>query len=388
MRSAVIVDAVRTPIARRGGALADIHATDLGAVVLRALIERTGIDPAAVDDVVMGCVTQTGEQSGNIGRYAWLAAGLPESVPAATVDRQCGASLQAAHFAAQGVIAGAYDIVIAAGVESMTRVPFGPAGVPGPGGPVGRGLHQRYWASGRGGLVPQGVAADRLARRYGLDRPCLDAFALRSHRLAVQAQDEGRFARELVPVVIDGAVVLDADEGPRRDASLDRMRTLAPAFTADGRITAASSSQISDGAAALLIMTEEKANELRAPIRARFHSFAVTGDDPVAMLTAPISATRRVLERGALRPADIDLFEVNEAFASVPLAWARELDISLDRVNVNGGACALGHPLGATGVRLMATLLCELERVRGHYGLVTICEAGGLANATVIERTN
>jgi acetyl-CoA acetyltransferase family protein len=388
MTTAVIVDAVRTPIAKRNGALAGWHPVDLAAVTLRALFDRTDLDPAAVDDVVMGCVNQVGEQAGNIARFSWLSAGLPETVAATTVDRQCGSSMQATHFAAQGVLAGAYDIAISCGVESMTRVPLGANVVSGPGNPLSSGLQQRYYANGSPGLMSQGQAADFVSDRWGLTRDALDDFGYESHVRAVRAQVEGRFEREIVPVPPkdgDGAPFM-ADDGPRADADREAMSRLAPAFTSGGKVTAGSSSQISDGASALLIMSEERAGQLGLTARARFVGFAVAGADLVEMMTAPIPATHKLLGKTGVSIDDIDLFEVNEAFATVPLVWSREVGADLERVNVNGGACALGHPLGATGSRMTATLLCELERTGGRYGLQTICEGGGLANATLIER--
>ena len=389
MTSAVIIDAVRTPIARRNGKLADWHPGDLAAVVLRSLFDRNDLDPAEVDDVVMGCVSQVGEQAGNIARFAWLGAGLPESVPATTVDRQCGSSMQATHFAAQGVIAGAYDIAIACGVESMTRVPMGSNVAQGPGSPLSAGLQTRYYSGPGTGLISQGQAADLVADKWGLSRDDLDDFAFGSHQKALQAEREGRFDREIVPITIDdgsGPRLFAADDGPRHDIDRDAMAKLSPAFNADGKVTAGSSSQISDGASAMLIMSEERATQLGLTPRARFVGFALAGADPVEMMTAPIPATEKLLAKTATSLGEIDLVEINEAFATVPLIWSLELGGDLERVNVNGGACALGHPLGATGARMTATLLCELERTGGRYGLQTICEGGGLANATLIER--
>ena len=384
MRDAVIVDAVRTPIGRRGGGLATVHATDLAATVLQALFERNDLDPAAVDDVILGCVTQHGEQAGNVARMAWLAAGLPDTVPATTVDRQCGSSMQATHFAAQGVLAGAYDVVVAGGVETMSRVPMGSSRVRGIEDLHGLGLRRRYWDAGNP-LVGQGVAAELLVDRWGFAREALDDLAFESHRRALRSQAEGRFAREVVPVRA-GEAALDADEGPRADIDRGRLAELPPAFREGGHITAGSASQVSDGASALLIMSGERAAALGLAPRARFHAFALAAGDPIEMLTAPIPATRKVLQRAGLSLDEVDLVEINEAFASVVLAWAAELDADLERVNVNGGAIALGHPLGATGARLTATLLCELERRDARWGLQTICEGGGLANATIIER--
>lgn len=385
MNDAVIVDAVRTPLGRRNGALAGWHPVDLAAHVLRALVDRNDLDPGLLDDVVMGCVSQVGEQALNVGRQAVLAAGFPETVPATTVDRQCGSSQQALHFAAQGVMAGAYEVVIAAGVESMTRVPMGSSLLPGR-DPFGPRVHDRY-----PGLVPQGLAAELVAEHFTLTREELDAYSLGSHRRAARAAADGRFGREIVPVpgagagaAVDGWVPVD--EGIRRDTSLARLASLKPAFKPDGVVTAGNSSQITDGAAAVLVASEEAAGRLGLPARARFRAFAVTGADPVLMLTAPIPATAQVLERAKLSLDDVDRVEINEAFASVVLAWAREVGADMERVNVNGGAIALGHPLGCSGARIMATLVHELERSGGRLGLQVMCEGGGLANATVVER--
>jgi acetyl-CoA acyltransferase len=385
--AAVIVDAVRTPLGRRNGRLRDWHPVDLAAEVLRALAARNDLDPATIDDVILGCFSQTGEQALNVARSAALAAGFPESVPGTTVDRQCGSSQQALHFAAQGVMAGVYDVVVAGGVESMTRVPMGSAILNGPGLPFGPQVQQRYQPAG--GLVPQGIAAERIAEGWNLSRADLDAYSLRSHHLAAAATDEGRFDREIVPVLVDstrGKAEMYADEGIRRDTSLTALAGLKPAFEVGGRITAGNSSQITDGAAAVLVMSEERASALGLTPRARLVAFAVVGVDPVTMLTGPIPATTAVLARAGLGVDDIDRFEVNEAFASVVLAWAAEHHADLARVNVNGGAIALGHPLGCSGARLTATLLCELERSGGRYGLQTMCEGGGMANALVLER--
>jgi acetyl-CoA acetyltransferase family protein len=327
---------------------------------------------------------QVGEQSLNVARNAALAAGFPESVVGTTVDRQCGSSQQAAHFAAQSVMAGANDIVIAAGVEVMTRVPMGASVQSGPGFPFGPKMMERYAAVG--GLVPQGISAELIADKWDLSRADLDAFSLESHRRAARALDEGRFENEIVPVTGADGGQFSRDEGVRPDSSLEKLASLKPAFKADGKVTAGNSSQISDGAAALLIMTEEKANELGLRPRARFHAFALAGVDPVTMLTGPIPATDKVLDRAKLKLSDIDLVEINEAFASVVLAWEKEHHPDMSRVNVNGGAIALGHPLGCSGAKLMTTLLNELERTGGRYGLQTMCEGGGMANATIIER--
>ena len=387
MPAAVIVDAVRTPLGRRNGALKDWHPVDLLAHVLRSLVERNDLDPGLVDDVIAGCVSQTGEQALNVARNAALAAGFPDTVPGTTVDRQCGSSQQALHFAAQGVMAGAYDVVIAAGVESMTRVPMGSTILNGPGKPFGPQMAQRYLPAG--GLVPQGLAAERVAEQWGLGRAALDAYSLESHRRAATATDEGRFAGEIVPVTVDTATrkrTFEVDEGVRRDTTLEALAALKPAFlTEGGTVTAGNSSQLSDGAGAVLVMSEDRAAALGVVPRARFVAFAVAGADPLLMLTAPIPATSAVLARAGLELGDIDRFEVNEAFASVVLAWAAEHRPDMDRVNVNGGAIALGHPLGCSGVRLTATLLGELERSGGRYGLQTMCEGGGMANALILE---
>jgi acetyl-CoA acetyltransferase family protein len=388
MPAAVIVDAVRTPMGRRNGALKDWHPVDLLAHVLRSLVERNDLDPALVDDVIAGCVSQTGEQALNVARNAALAAGFPDTVPGTTVDRQCGSSQQALHFAAQGVMAGAYDVVIAAGVESMTRVPMGSTILNGPGKPFGPQMAQRYLPAG--GLVPQGLAAERVAERWGLAREALDAYSLESHRRAARATDEGRFAGEIVPVTVDTATrkrQFKVDEGIRRDTSLEALAALKPAFLAQhGTVTAGNSSPLSDGAGAVLVMSEGRAAALGLVPRARFVAFAVAGADPLLMLTAPIPATTAVLARAGLALDDIDRFEVNEAFAAVVLAWAAEHRPDMERVNVNGGAIALGHPLGCSGVRLTATLVAELERSGGRYGLQVMCEGGGMANALVLER--
>ncbi len=396
MRRAVIVDAVRTPIARGkpDGGLHAVHPVGLLAVVLDALVERVGLDPSRVDDVLVGCVTQAGEQALNIARNAVLAAGFPEVVPGTTVDRQCGSSQQAAHFAAQGVMAGAYDIAIAAGVESMSRMPMGSA-VQGR-DPFDAALTTRYAP----GLVPQGVSAELIARAWGLSRRRLDELALASHQKAAVAADTGRFDAELVPVEVtqvDGTVhVLDADEAIRRDTDIERLGSLPPAFASpswedrfgplDWVVSAGNSSPINDGAAALLIMGEDTASALGLRARAAFHSFAVAGDDPIMMLTAIMPATARVLTRAGLDIDDIDAFEVNEAFASVIGAWLAETGADPERLNMHGGAMALGPPLGASGARLMTTLVHVLEQTGGRYGLQVMCEAGGLANATILER--
>ncbi len=390
MTTAVIVDAVRTAGGKRNGAFRNWHAVDLASEVLKAIQARNDLDPALVDDVIMGCVMQVSEQSLNVARNAVLAAGWPESVPATTVDRQCGSSQQAIHFAAQGVIAGAYDVVVAAGVESMTRTPMGSSIVPDLGMPFGPRMVDRY--AERGGLVNQGISAEMIADRFGITREELDRYSLGSHERAASASAEGRFEQEIVAVAerddkgAETDVIVTADEGIRPDTSLDALSRLKPAFTPDGKVTAGNSSQITDGASAVLIMSEERANALGLTPRARLVAFALAGVDPIMMLTGPIPATRSVLERAKLSLDDVDLFEINEAFASVVLAWQREIHPDMSKVNVNGGAIALGHPLGATGGKLMATLVHELDRSGGRYGLLTMCEGGGLANATVIER--
>ena len=387
MTTAVIVDAVRTPLGRRNGKLKDWHPVDLSAETLRSLQSRTGINPGLIDDVVMGCVMQVGEQAFNVGRNAVLAAGWSDQVPGTTIDRQCGSSQQAAHFAAQGVMAGAYDIVVAAGVEVMTRVPMGSAMADGKYGfPFGPGVNARY--APEGGLVPQGISAELIADKWGITRDDMDEFGERSQRLARQATDEGRFLGQIIPVLGADGTEMTVDEG-LRDTTRQSLAALKPAFRPEeegGRVTAGNSSQITDGAAAMLIMSEEKAMQLGLRPRARFVSFAVAGDDPRLMLTAPIPATLKALAKAGLTMDDIDLVEINEAFASVVLAWEKELHPDMDKVNVNGGAIALGHPLGASGARLMTTLLYELERTGGRYGLQTMCEGGGMANATIIER--
>jgi acetyl-CoA acetyltransferase family protein len=386
LEEAVIVDAVRTPLGRRGGKLRDWHAVDLAAEALRALVARTGIDPPLIDDVIMGCLDQVGEQGINIGRVATLAAGLPETVPGTTVDRQCGSSQQSAHFAAQGVMAGAYDVVIAAGVESMTRVPFW-SNLPDRSAAYGPRFRARY-GLGSDDFIDQGIAGEIVADKWELGREELDALALESHRRAARATDEGRFAAEIVPLTVagdGGEEVMATDEGIRPDTSLEALGGLRTVFREGGKLTAGNSSQITDGAAALLIMSERRAHELGLRPLARFHTFALAGIDPVEMLSGPIPATLRAFERSGLDRDDIDLFEVNEAFASVPLAWQREIGADMSKVNVNGGAIALGHPVGASGARIMTTLVHEMRRSGARYGLQTMCEGGGMANATILE---
>jgi len=396
MAEAVIVDAVRTPMGKRNGKLSGWHPADLAAEVLKALADRNDLDPALVEDVIMGCVMQVGAQGVNVGRNAVLAAGWPESVPATTIDRQCGSSQQSAHFAAQGVIAGAYDVVVAAGVEVMSMVPMGSSMMaPNTGIPFGPSVGLRY--QDRGGLVPQGISAELIAEKWDLSREDLDAFGARSQQFAERATTEGRFEREILPLqarpvdketgrLIETDEVLATDEGIRPGTTVETLGNLKPAFKEDGVVTAGNSSQITDGASAVLIMSAEKADELGLTPRARFHAFTVAGVDPIFMLTGPIPATETVLERAGMTIDQIDLFEVNEAFASVVLAWEKEHHPDMAKVNVNGGAIALGHPLGCSGARLMTTMLHELERTGGRWGLQTMCEGGGMANATIIER--
>jgi acetyl-CoA acyltransferase len=399
IREAVIVEAVRTPIGKRNGALKDLHPVDMLAEVLKEVVNRAGVDPGEIGDNITGCVSQVGEQSLNVGRNGWLAAGFPETIPSTTVDRQCGSSQQSIHFAAQGVMAGAYDLVVASGVENMTRVPMGSSTMGA--NPFG----QQLWARYEGKLVPQGISADLIATKWGISRDDSDEFAYRSHIRAARATREGFLKREMLPLKVtgeDGAqLLLDRDEGIRMEPDRERMSTLPPAFKSDSfeqmfpgqlqwTVTAGNSSQISDGASAVLIASREKVEQLGLTPRARFLSFSLAGDSPILMLTAPIPATRRVLERAGLRLEDIEVVEINEAFASVVLAWQRELNVPEDwfqeHVNPNGGAIAVGHPLGATGAKLMTTMLHELERRGGRYGLQTMCEGGGMANATIIER--
>ncbi|MGV9263076.1 thiolase family protein [Kitasatospora sp. NPDC003701] len=391
MRDAVIVEAVRTPIGKGkpGGALSGVHPVELLAHTLRTLVGRSGIDPALVDDVIGGCVDQVGEQAMNTTRNAWLAAGLPESVPATTVDRQCGSSQQAVHFAAQGVIAGAYDLVVACGIESMSRVPMW-SNVPPGADPFGAAIAARY----PGGLIPQGVSAELIAAKWSVSREAMDAFALDSHAKAAHAHAAGWFEAELAPVPTAAGTVT-TDESVRPGSTPEALAGLRPAFVdpamaerfpqIDWSVTAGNSSPINDGASAVLITSGETAARLGLRPLARLHSFAVTGSDPLLMLTGVLPATEKVLQRSGLSLADIDLFEVNEAFASVVLAWLQETGADPAKVNVNGGAIALGHPLGASGTRLMTTLVHAMRRRGARYALQTMCEAGGLANATVLE---
>ncbi len=382
MNTAYIVDAVRTPTGKKKGSLAGVHPADLGAHVISAVVERGGFDPAAVDDVVWGCVDAIGPQAGNIGRSCWLTAGYPEAVPGVTIDRQCGSSQQAIHFAAQGVMSGTQDLVLAGGVQNMNAIPISAAMYAG----QTYGFETPFnsspgWAKRYGSEeINQIYAAEKIAEKWDISREDMEVFALASNQRAEAAIDGGRFDREIVPVG-DFA----KDETVRRGSTLERMATLPP-VREGGRVTAGVSSQIADGAAAVLIASEQAVKDHRLTPRARIHHLTVRGDSPVMMLTAPIPATRHALAKAGLKLSDIDLVEINEAFASVVLAWAKELDADLSKVNVNGGAIALGHPLGATGARLMTTLLHELERSGGRYGLQTMCEGGGLANVTIIER--
>jgi acetyl-CoA acyltransferase len=378
MRDAVIVEAVRTPVGKRNGGLSSVHPVNLSAHVLNALVERSRIDPTLVDDVVWGCVTQSGEQAFNIGRTAVLAAGWPEGVPAVTVDRQCGSSQQAVHFAAAGLIAGHYDVVVAGGVESMSRVPMSSSSLGQD--TFGDRFHERY-----GGVLPnQGLGAERIAERWHFSRTQVDEYAVASHERAAMAQDQGRFEEQIAPLRIgDGKIVVD--EGIRRGSTVDVLAQLKPAFKPDGIITAGNSSQISDGAAALLMTTSERAARLGLRPIARVHTAVVVGADPIIMLTAPIPATRKALARSGLTLDQIGAFEVNEAFATVPMAWMREFDVDPKLVNPNGGAIALGHPLGASGARIMTTLVHHMRRYAIPYGLQTMCEGGGQANATILE---
>jgi acetyl-CoA C-acetyltransferase len=382
MPEAFIVDAVRSPVGKRGGGLAAIHPADLGASVLTALVERVGLDPGAVEDVVFGCVDTVGPQAGDIARTAWLAAGLPDHVPGTTVDRQCGSSQQAVHFAAQAVMSGTADVVVAGGVQNMSAVPIAYAmtagqalGFPDP-FRGSAGWQRRYG----GQEISQFRSAEMIAEKWGISRRDMEEYALESHRRAIRAIDEGRFTREIAPMA-----ELKVDEGPRRDSTLEKMATLQP-LAPDGRLTAAASSQISDGAAAILVASERAVKEHGLKPRARVVHLSVRGDDPIWMLTAPIPATRHALTKAGMTLDQIDLVEINEAFASVVLAWEKELGADHAKVNVNGGALALGHPLGATGARLMTTLLHELERTGKRWGLQTMCEGGGQANVTIVER--
>jgi acetyl-CoA acetyltransferase family protein len=380
-RDAVIIGALRTPFGKRGGQFSTWHPVEMLSFALKGLIDRAGIDAAEVEDVIGGCVDQVGEQALNITRNAWLNAGLPESTPATTVDRQCGSGLQAIQFAAQGVMAGGYDLVVACGVENMSRVPLGSNVLSPERTPMTPAVRERYAVDS----FNQAIGAEMMVRQWGLSRAALDEFSTRSHERAANATARGWLRQEILPVPTDGGVI-DTDQGIRADTSVERLATLKPAFEGLEFLTAGNSSQISDGAAAVLIASREKAEELGVRPRARFVGFTQVGSDPVMMLSGPIPATRKVLHRAGMSVDDIDLFEVNEAFAPVCLAWQEELGVGLDRLNVNGGAIALGHPLGASGARLVLTALHELERRDGHYALTAICEGGGMANASIIER--
>jgi acetyl-CoA acyltransferase len=381
MRDAVICAAVRTPVGKRGGGLSGVHAVDLSAHVLNALAERSGLDPAVVEDVYWGCVSQVGEQTFNIGRNAPLAAGWPESVPGTTIDRQCGSSQQAVAFAAATVISGQADVVVAGGVESMSRVPMGSTySVEGTGAPMGPAFLARY-----GGVFPnQGVGAEMIAERWGFSRTQLDEFSLASHEKAAKAQADGAFDEEIAPVTTPDGAVVSADEGIRTGGTLEKLGSLKTPFKEDGVISAGNASQISDGAAALLVTTSEKARELGLTPLVRVHSTVMAGDDPVIMLTAPIPATAKVLARSGLSIDDIGVYEVNEAFAPVPLAWLADIGADPSRLNPRGGAIALGHPLGGSGARIMTTLIHQMQAGGIRYGLQTMCEGGGMANATVL----
>jgi len=383
MREVVIIEGVRTPVGRKNGVLKDIRPDDLAGLALKELINRAGIDPAIIDDVILGCVTQAGEQAGDIARVAALIAGFPIEVPGTTIDRQCGSSQQAVHFAAQAILSGDMDVVIAGGVESMSRVPMG-SNYKGAEEPYSPTLRSKYE------MIHQGLSAERIAEKYGFTRAELDQFALESHQKSLKAQEEGYFAREIFPIEVtlpDGTkAVIKEDSGPRKATSLEALAGLRPSFKEDGVIHAGNSSQISDGAAALLLMSREKADELGLIPRFRVHTRVVVGSDPTLMLTGPIPATEKALQKSGLSIEDMDVFEVNEAFAPVTLAWLKETGADPRKLNPNGGAIALGHPLGASGVRLMVTMMHELERSDGKYGLQTMCEGHGMANATIIER--
>jgi acetyl-CoA acyltransferase len=400
LKSAVIIDAVRSPMTKGkppkngkpGGALCELHPVELLGQTLKSLMDRNDVDPSEVEDVMIGCVSQAGEQAGPAGRWAWLGAGLPEHVPSTTIDRRCGSSQQAADFAAQGIMAGAYDIVVAGGVESMSRVPMGTARI---GQDIyGPSVTERYAP----GLVPQGISAELIASRWDISRHELDVFSARSHQSAAKSAEGGEFKNEIVPITVadnGSSTVVDGDETIRAGTTVEKLGELKPAFESDEmtdrfpeinwRITAGNSSQLTDGASAMLIMSEERASQLGLKPRARFHAFGVASDDPITMLSAPIPATERVLAKAGMKLDEIDHYEVNEAFAPVPLAWRQHFDADLEKLNPRGGAIALGHPLGASGARLMTTMLNALEANGGRWGLQTMCEAGGMANATIIE---
>ncbi|HUG83426.1 MAG TPA: thiolase family protein [Euzebya sp.] len=379
MRDAVIVDAVRTPTGKRNGALSVVHPADLSAHVLRALARRSDLDAALVDDVIWGCVSQAGEQTFDIARTSVLSAGWPETVPGTTVDRQCGSSQQAVHFAAAGLIAGHYDVAVAGGVESMSRVPMGSA--QGEADPLGQGYTARYGSD----FPNQGIGAEDIAERWGISRMQMDEFALASHEKAAAATDQGRFESQIAPVTLPDGTVVSADEGIRRGGTLEKLAQLQPAFREDGKVTAANASQISDGSAALLMMTGEKARELGLSPIARVHTAVLAGVAPMPMLHAPMPATQKALDKSGLSLSDIGAFEVNEAFASVPLAWLKDIPAEEKALNPNGGAIALGHPLGGSGARLMTTLVHHMRDQGIRYGLQTMCEGGGQANATILE---
>lgn len=387
MFEAVIVDAIRTPMGRRNGSLANEHPVDLLGFVLKSLVERNNLDPSVVDDVIVGCVDQVDEQSSNIARNAWLAAGLPITVPGTTIDRQCGSSLQAVHFGAQGIMAGSYDIVIAAGIESMSRVPIGSSAREGK-TPMTKSLFEKFDLQGYG--FNQFAGAEIIAQEIGLTRERIDAYSAQSHQRAAIAQSSGYFDREIISVPVQdtegNATIFTKDETIRQDTTVEKLATLNPVYPGLQTVTPGTSSQISDGASAVLIASKEAAEKYDLTPRARFKAFSVVGTDPVAMLKGPAVATKKVLEKAGLTKDDIDLVEINEAFSSVVLRWQHETDIPLEKVNVNGGAIALGHALGSTGTRLVTTLLHELERRELRYGLVTICEGPGMANGLIIER--
>jgi acetyl-CoA acyltransferase len=380
-REAVIVDGCRTPFGKRNGVFSQWHPVEMLSFTLKGLLDRTRIDPAEVEDVIGGCVGQVGEQALNVTRFAWLDAGLPDTTPATTVDRQCGSGLQALQFAAQGVMAGGYDLVVACGVENMTRVPLG-SQITVDHLPMTQNVRERYGVD----RFDQAVGAEMVARQWGLDRSALDDYSARSHERAARATANGRLAEEILPVTTPDGAHVTQDQGIRAETTPEKLATLKPAYPGLELLTAGNASQISDGAAALLVTSRERADELGLRPRARLVQFSQVGSDPVMMLTGPIPATRKVLQRAGLSTDDIDVFEVNEAFASVPLAWQEELGVDADRLNVNGGAIALGHPLGASGARLILTALHELERRGGRYALAAICEGGGMANAAIIER--
>ncbi|AWI13608.1 acetyl-CoA C-acyltransferase [Caldibacillus thermoamylovorans] len=381
MKEAVIIEGVRTPVGKRNGLLSGIRAEELAALPLAEVVKRAGIEPGLVEDVIYGCVTQVGEQASDIARQAALIAGFPIEVPGTTIDRQCGSSQQAVHFAAQAIISGDMDVVIAGGVESMSRVPMFSNM---------QGVTYSETLTSRYEMINQGLSAERIVEKWHMTKDELDEFSLNSHQKAIQAQDEGRFAKEIMPVEVtlpDGTkTIVTKDEGPRNDTSMEKLAGLKPSFKENGFITAGNSSQISDGAAAILIMSREKAEQLGLKPRFRIVARTVVGSDPTLMLTGVIPATEKVLKKAGLMIQEIDIFEVNEAFASVPLAWLKDTGADAKKLNPNGGAIALGHPLGASGARLMLTMMGELERTGGRYGLQTMCEGYGMANATIIER--